>query len=355
MKRLLLFILLMVTVQAWAAPPSRQTTYVSGTTIRSADVTGNEDAIFNYLQAGVDTIADGSVVNADINASASIDETKVNLGTVTQAITFTGNNTFAGTTIASVGTVTTGVLTAIDINGGSIDGSVIGQNAQVTIADADINGGTVDGVQIAGATATGVIFVNDASDAVAGLAQGTSGQALLSGGAGALPTWGSGGALSLLSTTSGTGTSTGDITIAEEKQYFVTVEIDVGASNITPSLQINSLANNYRWLVKGTDFVDSPTETIAGENSGSEIKMYHSTHSDASSYYKVSIYIDTFSTTAADGSFWVYFDGWHKFSGTPFAIKGHGLHQGDVTVSSFKITGLAANATHSVRVYEYGQ
>ena len=60
MKKILLFLLLFPAV-ALAAPPVRQVDYVSGTTIRSADVESNEDEVYEYLGLGVDTIRDGGL------------------------------------------------------------------------------------------------------------------------------------------------------------------------------------------------------------------------------------------------------------------------------------------------------
>lgn len=81
MKKLLsLFLILFHSCgPVWAAAPTRTSNYTSGTTIRSSDVSGNENAIFNYLQAGVDTYSDGSIVNADISGSAAIGYSKLSL------------------------------------------------------------------------------------------------------------------------------------------------------------------------------------------------------------------------------------------------------------------------------------
>lgn len=114
-----LFSLLMCS-QVLAAPPSRSYVYTSGTAILASEVTANEDAIFNYLQSGVDNIADGTIVNADINASANIAATKINLTSVAQNITNTGTitNTGAVTITGDVGV--TGSL--VVGGGGTIDG-----------------------------------------------------------------------------------------------------------------------------------------------------------------------------------------------------------------------------------------
>ena len=74
----------------------RSDKYVSQTTIDPAAVTRNEDRIFTYLQAGVDTLAnnsvtsakivDGTITNADVNASAGIVQSKLATLAITSAL-----------------------------------------------------------------------------------------------------------------------------------------------------------------------------------------------------------------------------------------------------------------------------
>lgn len=71
------------------AAPSRTYTYTAGQIISPTEVSTNEDSIFTYLQAGVDTyssgsvnsaaIADGSIANIDISSSAAIVYSKLSL------------------------------------------------------------------------------------------------------------------------------------------------------------------------------------------------------------------------------------------------------------------------------------
>lgn len=178
-----------------AAPPSRQATYTSGEVISSTDVTSNEDAIFNYLTAGVDTYADDTIVNADINSTANIQSDKLNLTSIAQdvgitaagsfdnngatsldgAVTVTGTTTFNGATISDLGTVTTGIITQVNITSGSAD-------------SLDINGGAIDNVDIDGVASTGDILYNNGATWKR-LGIGTSGYKLESNGAGAAPSW----------------------------------------------------------------------------------------------------------------------------------------------------------------------
>ena len=66
---------------AWAAAPTRSRTYQTGQTIEAGDVTSNEDGIFSYLQAGVDTYAAGSV-NAAAIADDAVGASEIAAGAV---------------------------------------------------------------------------------------------------------------------------------------------------------------------------------------------------------------------------------------------------------------------------------
>lgn len=113
--QLLLSVFLLISTNALASPPQRQNVYVPGDLILSSDVSENENVIFNYLQAGVDTIADGSVVNADIASNANIQPEKINLTAISQNIANTG-------TLSNTGNVTiTGNLT---VTGSTTTGSL---------------------------------------------------------------------------------------------------------------------------------------------------------------------------------------------------------------------------------------
>lgn len=113
MKKLLLLIFTLLTITSvQASPPSRLYSYTNGQTIVSDEVTENEDLLFNYLRGGVDAVLDGSIVNADVNASANIQAEKLNLTAINQNIANTG-------TLTNTGTATiVGTLTATDIQEG---------------------------------------------------------------------------------------------------------------------------------------------------------------------------------------------------------------------------------------------
>lgn len=176
-------------------------------------------------------------------------------------MTFSNNTTFAGTTIADLGTVTTA-----DINGGTIDGATIGGasagagtfttltattlggvlNANSkAVTNLNVDSGTLDGVQIGGTTATGELIVNNSSDAADGLgSQGTAGQILESAGAGSNPTWADRDFNLISNTTVSSATNSGDITISEDKIYKIVIEGSVaGGTDIEFRVNSDSTAS----------------------------------------------------------------------------------------------------------------
>jgi len=281
MKKLLIIPFLLFAISAEAAPPSRTATYVSGTEILAADVSGNEDSIFNYLQAGVDTYADGTLTNADVHASANIQSDKLNLTAIAQSVANSGSTTLTGTfaangTTNSIGNGGSDTLT-LNVPGGmtlsaattwTLTGALTfsGTIADLgTVTTANIDGGTMDGVQIGGTTATGELIVNDASDDADGLgSQGTSGQFLKSAGAGANPTWGNVLVLTSATTISGANNS-GDIAISASKLYKVIISITDISADDTIALRFNSSAsNNYNTFRVGANTIGAVASVLTG-------------------------------------------------------------------------------------------
>ena len=91
-------------------------------------------------------------------SSVTITSSDINGGTIDGTV-IGGASAAAGTFTNLTATGTTTITTA-DINGGTIDGATLGGSSQVTITDADMNGGTIDGVVIGGASAAAGTFTN---------------------------------------------------------------------------------------------------------------------------------------------------------------------------------------------------
>lgn len=64
---------------SWATPPTRAYSYVPNATIDPNQNNTNENALYSYLQVGVDTYAPGSISASSINANASIAYSQLSL------------------------------------------------------------------------------------------------------------------------------------------------------------------------------------------------------------------------------------------------------------------------------------
>lgn len=72
-------LILLLSSNAYAAPPTRAYSYVANTVIDPNQNNTNENALYTYLQTGVDTFAAGSVTGAAISSSAAIPYTSLSL------------------------------------------------------------------------------------------------------------------------------------------------------------------------------------------------------------------------------------------------------------------------------------
>ena len=93
------------------------------------------------------SVSDGSITNVN---DIALDTISADDGS---SFAMGSNWTNAGRTVADAG-----ILTTVDINGGSIDGATLGGASAVTITNADMNGGSVDGVAIGAASPSTGVF-----------------------------------------------------------------------------------------------------------------------------------------------------------------------------------------------------
>ena len=133
-KYILLIIFIFIASISIAGAPSRQVVYTSGETIYAQDVTDNEDVIFDYLTAGVEVYADGTIVNDDVSATANLQASKINLTSIAQNVANTGTFTNTGNaTITGTLTVTGDVITTDSIDDTDVDWGV--GSGQIDLTD----------------------------------------------------------------------------------------------------------------------------------------------------------------------------------------------------------------------------
>lgn len=134
---------------------TKQHTFSSGSTILSSEHNDNFDDIYADYN--------GNITNANIAAGAAIANSKINLASITQNISLSGNltltgssNDFSGATFSDGGTVTT-----VDINGGTLDGVVIGgaSSAKATVTSTHLPEGTAPTT----AASEGALYTKDTS------------------------------------------------------------------------------------------------------------------------------------------------------------------------------------------------
>ena len=140
-KAVVLFLsLFLITTPVFGGAPIRVSSYTTGSTISAEAVTQNEDALFSYLQSGVDTLATGAVKTEHL-ATDSVTTIKINDGAVTSskigdnlaatkiagtavtlinAQTIAGHKTFSGTSTFSG---TANITGNIQIDGTTITSS----------------------------------------------------------------------------------------------------------------------------------------------------------------------------------------------------------------------------------------
>ena len=162
----------------------------SGTsTFTTIDVNGGN---IDGAAIGATTPAAGDFTTVDATGNATVGGTLGVTGaaTLSSTLAVTGTSTFTGEVTAADLTATgTTTVTTADINGGNIDGTVIGASSaaagsfttvstsgQATLATADINGGTIDGTiigattpaAITGTTVTATSFVGPVTGNITG-------------------------------------------------------------------------------------------------------------------------------------------------------------------------------------------
>lgn len=147
------------------AAPSRTCTYTAGQIISPTCVGENEDNVFSYLQAGVDTFANNSIATAKLQ-DAAVTAAKLTTGAVTTTIILDG--TIAATDLAAdsveASEIAAGAVGTSEI---ATDGVEAAEIAAGAVGASEIASGAVDAGDMAttGTIADDKAFIADSSSA----------------------------------------------------------------------------------------------------------------------------------------------------------------------------------------------
>lgn len=260
---LILSLLLLAPSFSYAAAPSRVYNYVAHNTIDPVENNANENALYTYLQAGVDTYASGSITNDAISAIAAISYSKLNL---INSITNADISSSAAIGYSKLN-LTGGIVNA-DISGSAaIVASKLDLTSPGAIGSTAANTGAFSTLKV-GTTNQGDILYDNGTSFVR-LTPGTNNQFLKTQGAGENPAWADVPqpvGYNLISTTSMSSVSTSsNVSIDSTKQYLVKVLITGSSVSAITQLRFNGdSGSNYSYVNRGFD-----TGATASNSNGS--------------------------------------------------------------------------------------
>lgn len=261
-------IILILAGNIYAAPPTRAYTYVSNTLIDPSQNNANENALYSYLQVGVDTYSAGSITGAAISASASIPYVSLSL-----------TNSIVNADISSVAAIADTKLAQITTASKVSGAALTSLNSVPTGAGAlpSKNGGT--GSDLSAAT-VGADPYFSATGIISALAAGTSGQVKVSQGASA-PIW-----ANALSSVSDYGTSASASTARQataiKVAYGHDISVSGGGSTALSNLPFTSSSSYTIICSANTSFGTPPANTdasagniVCATSSGSAATIYN--------------------------------------------------------------------------------
>lgn len=327
---------------------SKSFTFSPGATIVSSEHNTNFDTLYNVINA--------NLTNANINTSAGIVASKLDLSTISQAIAMSGNltlsgaaNDFSGATFSDGGTVTT-----IDINGGTIDGTTVGASSASTGVFTDCSSTFYSLPETTAPTVAaseGALYTKDTSgQPELFFREESDGDEVQITTAGALnaPTPD---VFLLSATTVTTSANSGNITIAASKIYLVEFEFIQNASSGEIGLRFNSDATGYAYCSTELNMGTTETQTLLADDSHTHIRV---TGSDTGAGQAISGSF-RLDTTKKNGDSAFVRDGVsvNHDGSTYYETKFSGVYLDDTTITDLEFFVAAGTLTGKVYVYEY--
>lgn len=308
----------------------KQYTFSPGAVIIASEHNDNYDTIYSDYNGGI--------TDSNISNLAAINNSKINLASISQNITFTGTLDLSGATLTAQTTFADLVATTADINGGTIDG--------VTMTGSTIAGTT--GIDL-GSDATGDIYYRNSSGDLTRLPKGTSGQYLQIGAS--IPAWANvtsaGSSFVASSTFSAQDPLSITQAVAADEVFKIVIDCVVNSSAYKPYLRFNSDSSgtNYMWATK---VVANSTETTGNSTAANEIQLLDGTDVfETGTTLHIEILITSRNTDTQ-----VTYDVSAFDLSTPQIIKSRGAGSYNAAVmSSIQILDSDANATLSGRYY----
>lgn len=337
MRKILTIILLFISSIALAAAPSRPFTYVASTVIDPNQNNSNENTLYTYLQAGVDTYASGSITSSAISASAGIPYSKL---TLSNSILNADVNTAAAIAYSKLN-LSNSIVNADIASGAAIVGSKLNLTSPGAIGSTAANTGAFTTLKV-GTTHQGDVLYDNGTTFVR-LTPGTNGQFLQTQGAAANPQWASvtTPALTLKQTVAvPLGANSGAITLTPGNTYKIVFKLasDTNADNLNVSLNSDSGTN---YMLTGTSSPGATTDTVipslsTAQSQSGTVDLYPVKQSNNHNYY---IYSNTMFTVSGTGN----------LTNTTKLCQ----YQGAADVSTITFISSSGNISGTIWVYEY--
>lgn len=291
----------------------------------------------------VDLASITGIVNADIDASANIDSTKINLAsagymTTGNNYTITGTHTYSTAPILPASTVDAITEIAAALKSGVDTTLVTGTKGTTNYtAKWNVDGDLVDGYEVKDedtmvSNSATAICTQQSIKAYVDTSVASTNMRLLS------------------TTTLSSATNSGDISITAGRKYFVFFELTAGGDAVTATelrFDSDSTATDYAWLKTSTQWSASPSPSTTGDDSDDSIVLSAMAANttitgnfvfDSNADANNQIYVrGSYMNVTGAGTFFTEFFGAYKDAGTLTDFEMFADHNVSGTIKTYEI------------------